>query len=334
MGKPLHRRVVPESFVQLVYEYLDARGHSPEVVLGEPWPATQGGGVAVERWAGMLDRASQHLGDPLLGLNLGQTITPRHLGVLGYVLLACHNLAAALERLERYQRLVFDVIPMTSRPGPGWVELVWDSSQFHPGRLVGENGLTVVTAFCRSMVRTPVSPLLVHFTSPGPADVRPYEDYFRCPVLFGQPEALLRVSLETLALPLKSPDAGLIAVMERHADQLLEQLPQEDAVVEQVRKATAYLLHAGEPDIEAVSAQLCCASRTLQRRLKAAGTGFREELGLVRRELADSYLRDPGLQIVDIALLLGYSEHSAFTRAYREWTGMTPQQGREKIITH
>lgn len=61
------------------------------------------------------------------------------------------------------------------------------------------------------------------------------------------------------------------------------------------------------------------------------GTSFRKELNLVRYELAKSYLIDPRLQIIDIALLLGYSEHSAFTRAYKEWSGKTPQQEREYL---
>ena len=82
-------------------------------------------------------------------------------------------------------------------------------------------------------------------------------------------------------------------------------------------------------DIETISATLHCSSRTLQRRLIQAGTSFRAELNLVRHELAVLYLRDSRLHIADIALLLGYSEHSAFTRAYREWTGRTPQEERE-----
>ena len=335
MGKPLHRRVVPEAFVQLLYEYLDAQGQSPAAVLGAPWPvapSSVGGGVDVEHWATLLQRAAQHLADPLLPLHLAQTITARHLGVLGYVLLSCDHLAAALERLERYQRLVFDVVPMTHRTGPGWLELVWDVSNYRPDRLVDETGRAVMAQFCRSLVRAPIAPLLVHFTHPASVDVAAYEGYFGCPVRFDQTEALIRISFDMLSLPLKSPDPGLIAAMERHAEQLLAQLPQEDAVVEKVRKVAARLLRDGEPDIETVAVKLDCASRTLQRRLKSVNTGFREELAVVRHQLAESYLRDPGLQIVDIALLLGYSEHSAFTRAYKKWTGMTPQQKREALV--
>ena len=69
----------------------------------------------------------------------------------------------------------------------------------------------------------------------------------------------------------------------------------------------------------------------MQRRLKGAGTSFRKELNLVRNELALSYLRDPALQITDVAMLLGYSEHSAFTRAFRRQNGTTPQRLRDRV---
>jgi AraC-like DNA-binding protein len=332
MSRPLHRGVVPETFVQLLYEYLEQRGMSPEAVLGDPWPVPQAhglGGVAIERWARLLERASGHLGDPLLGLHVGQTITPRHLGVLGYVLVACSNLGAALQRLERYQRLIFDVTPLEIRGGSGYIELVWSAEHGRHGQLVDDTGVAALVQFCRGMVRTQQPPLEVQFVNSEPDDTQPYRDFFACPVRFGRAETIVRVSLATLALPLKTADPGLIAVMERQADELLGQLPCEDAVVELARKATARLLHEGEPDIEAVAAGMQCAPRTLQRRLKAAGTGFRQELALVRRQLAEQYLRDPRLSIAEIAQLLGYSEHSAFSRSYREWTGVTPQRWRQ-----
>lgn len=331
MGSPLHRRVVPDTYVQLLFEYLQARGHSPDTVLGAPWPSPDPEGVGsvdVELWDRMLHRAAIHLADPLLSLHLGQTITSQHLGILGAVLLACENLGAALQRLERYQRLIFDVVPMSLRNGDGWFEMIWDTSQYLTGRMVEETGYSVLLQFARSLVREPIKPLQVRFAHPQPDDVGPYEAFFGCPVLFDQLEPGVRCSLDVLIMPLRSPDRPLISLLERHADSLLEKLPQQEEIVEQLRKGISHALREGEPDIEKISARLSCSSRTLQRRLLAAGTSFRAELNLVRHELAVAYLRDPRLQIVEIALLLGYSEHSAFTRAFKEWTGKAPQEVR------
>lgn len=336
MGQPLHRRIIPDTFVQMLFEYLEQQGHAPESVLGLPWPVPQAnglGGIPIEQWVSLLERASTCLHDPLLGLHLGQTITPRHIGVLGYVLLASPNLASALTRLERYQRLVYDVTPMHRRDGDGYIDLVWGDEQGRPGTLSDDTSITALMHFCRGLTQHPVYPREVHFLNPAPADVAPYREYFGCPVLFDQPETMVRVGIEALAMPLKSADPGLVALLESQADQLLEQLPQEDAFIDRVRKTTVLQLHEGEPSVETVASSLCCTSRTLQRHLRLAGTSFRQELATVRQQMADTYLQDTRLNIADIALLLGYSEHSAFTRSYRQWTGMTPQQARHNMST-
>lgn len=335
MGEPLYRHVVPKTFVQLLYDYLEAKGHAPESLLGEPFPEAEPdgiGGVDVERWQRLLERAAERLSDPLVGLHIASTVTSRHLGVLGSVLLASENMGAALQRLERYLRLVFDVMPMIVRYGEGWLEIAWDESDYETGWMVSVTGQAVLIQFCRTLVHdSEASPLHVEFKHEESAHAHAYEDFFGCPVRFGCPEVVVRFSTDLLTKPLKSRDPALLALLEQHANQLLDQLPRQEEVVVQVRKAIAGSLRDGEPDIERISGQLGCSSRTTQRRLKEAGTNFRKELNLVRHELAASYLRDPRLQIVNIAMLLGYSEHSAFTRAFREWTGKTPKEARTEF---
>lgn len=332
--KPLYRRMIPETYVQILFEYLEAQGHDPEKVLGEPWPVADAmglGGVRIEHWEYLLEVARNHLKDPFIGLHVGQTITARHLGVLGSVLLACANLGAALERFEKYQRLIFDVIPVKINIGSEYVDLSWDIEEYQTGELVDETGYTLMVQFCRDLILGKTVINEVHFIHPQPDNIQPYEEYFGCPVLFGQSIPLIRFDLEMLKLPLKSSDAALVAILDKHADQLLANLPHIEEFVEQVRKHIAYMLNQGEPDIEKLADRLHYSRRTLQRRIGEAGTSFRKELNFVRYELAKSYLKDPRLQIIEIALLLGYSEHGPFTRAYKEWSGKTPQQEREEL---
>jgi len=334
LAKPLHRRMIPETYVQLLFEYMETLGHDPEKVLGEPWPVpeTNGlGGVAIEHWENLLQIAKDYLNDPLIGLHVGQTITARHLGIIGAVLSACDNFLTVIQRFERYQRLIFDVIPANIQLLGECVELTWDTGEYETGGLVDETGRTVMVQFGRSLIRGKDSLQAVHFIHERPEDIRPYEEYFGCPVLFEQQVPLIRFGLEMLSLPLKSPDTALMTLLDKHADQQLARLPQVEEIIEQVRKQIAYLLHQGEPEIDELAERLHLSRRTLQRRLIEVGTNFRKELNLVRYELAKSYLIDPRLQIIDIALLLGYSEHSAFTRAYKEWSGKTPQQERESL---
>ena len=333
-GTPLHQRVVPETYAQLLHDYLEARDLRAEEVLGSPWPTTVADSsfLEIDVFEGLLNKAARHLCDPLLGLHLGQTVTAQHLGIVGAIILASDNVIAALDRFRRYQRLIFDATPITLAAGDGWMEMNWDISDYEPGQQVELTGNTALVSFLRSLIRGNINPLRIKFSHPpaGPADE--YERYFGCSVQFNQADPGIRFDPTLLNRPLKTPDPGLIQLLERHADERLAALPEQAEIVEQVRKAIAYSLRNGEPSIEKISKELACSSRTLQRRLGQADTSFRREVNTIRHEFAVMYLKDPHLQIVDISLLLGYSEHSAFTRAFKEFCGKTPQQVRDEIV--
>jgi AraC-like DNA-binding protein len=331
MTKALYRKVVPETYVQLLYEYLDGRGFDPEATLHRPWPKPDPsgiGGIDVDLWANMLELAQQTLASPTLALELGKTITPRHLGVLGAVLLASDNLGAALLRFEQYQRLIFDVNPMEFRFHETTIELVWDVSNYTVRPLVEQVGFAVTLHFARSISRGEIKAIQARFSGEPPADIKAFEDFFGGAVSFNQAWPGFVFDSSILSLSLRSADPSMIGMLEQHANGLLDKLPQREELVEKVRREIAKALLEGEPDIDSVSAKMNCSSRTLQRKLLSAQTNFRTEVSLVRMELAKNYLLDRRLKIVDIAMLLGYSEHSAFTRAYKEWTGVSPHEVR------
>lgn len=333
MDKRAHRRTIPESFVHLLYDYLQARDIDPQALLGHARPPVnhdRPGSFPIELWTSLLQRAAEHLHDPTLGLQLGQHITPRHAGLLGYLLIASTNLEQALQRLDRYQQLIYDVTPMQCRHGADYVDLVWGAEQGRPGNLVDETSITALVQFCRDITGQPLQPLLVQFINPAPADLTPYHGYFGCPVLFDQAETLVRVASAALAWPLRAADPALGEVMERHAEILLAKLPQEQPLIEQLRQIIAACLHLGEPSIDVIAAQLGRSARSLQRDLQSSGSSFREVLNGLRKELAHAYLQQPHLNMLDIAMLLGYTEQSAFSRSFRQWTGVAPSDYRHR----
>lgn len=335
MAEPLHRRAVPEAFTLLLFEYLEARGQDPEAVLGVPRPSAHPDPervVDIRNWEQMLIRAGEHVQDRYIGLHLGEMVTARHLGLVGHLLWSCENFGVVLQRLERYQRLIFDAIPMARREGANAIEMAWDISEFRTGPLVGETGFAVMVQFCRSVMQGDADPHSIDFAHPPPDDITPFENFFRCPVRFNCSEPIIRLSPDLLDRPLKRADPALEQVLEQHAERLLASLPTRDELISRLRKVIAAEIRQGELDIEQVSAALDTSPRTLQRRLKEGGTSFRQELNMIRNQLARSYLQDPSLQVTDIAMLLGYSEHSAFTRAFRKLNGKSPQQIRDQQL--
>lgn len=328
MTKPLHRRRIPESFVHLLYDYLESRELDATHILQVHRPDVRPdslGNFPIERWITMLEHAASYLADPTLGLKLGQTITPRHAGILGYVMLASRDLREALQRLDRYQRLVYDVTPMERRDGSCYVDLTWGDAQGRPGPLVDETAIAALVQFCRNITDHRLTPHFVHFINPRPDNLQPYTDYFGCPVKFEQPETIVRLDHADLGRPLRMADPNIIELMERHAENMLINLPHEGELIERLRKAIACCLHEGEPSIGIVASRMGRTTRTLQRELRAVESSFRDELNALRKEMALAYLRNAHLNILDIAMLLGYTEQSAFSRSFKQWTGVSPK---------
>ena len=328
--------MVPSTYVRLLYEYLERQNLDARKLLKEPPPQAADRGTGrypVARWRSLLERAAAALDDPLLGLKLGRSITPAHLGVIGYVLLACGNLGAALQRLEQYQRLVYDVNPMRYRAEGSNVVLEWGVEQGRPGSLADETAIAALVQMARELSGKSFAPEEVCFVNPAPASLKPYRDWFGCPVRFAQPHTLLRFPAKYLALPLRQPDAALLSLLERQADALMAELPDSDDLEQSVRRCIVRLSRDGEVDLERVAAELHTTPRTLHRRLEQRGRNFRGLREDTRRRLAEDYLRDPRLRLAEIAQLLGFSEQSAFSRSFRRWTGETPKRWRDALLS-
>jgi AraC-like DNA-binding protein len=127
-----------------------------------------------------------------------------------------------------------------------------------------------------------------------------------------------------LVRPVLSADPQLCAVIERHAEALLERLPSSGSVTDRARAALVEGLRSGRTEVAAVADGLRMSARTLQRRLSAEGTSYVELLDGVRRELALRYVADRTLSLSEVAFLVGFADQTTFHRAFVRWTGRTP----------
>jgi AraC-like DNA-binding protein len=114
-------------------------------------------------------------------------------------------------------------------------------------------------------------------------------------------------------------------MLEHQADAIASSGAPMDRLAFDVRRALTVRLVHGEPEIEHVARDLAMSSRTLQRRLSSAGLSYQELLDAVRRETAERHIAEARLSVSEIAYLVGYSEPAAFHRAFKRWTGVTPQ---------
>jgi AraC-like DNA-binding protein len=313
------------SYVHLLYEYLSGLGLDPIKLLG-PLPA--GHFVALPTWRSQLDLAQTLDPRPALSLRLAAGISARHFGVVGFAALACPNLFEALQRLERFHNSVYDVNPAQVELNPSGLCIEWGTARGRPGALVDETALASLVQLTRDFTGRRLDPLQVDFVNPPPPELASYLSFFGCPVLFEQPSTRLLLAAPDLALPLRKSDPALLAMLDAQAQALLQQVSQIAAPVAAFRLSLVGLIREGCPSLAALALAHHISPRSLQRRLAEQGHSFQTLLDATRRQLAEAYLRDSTLELSEIALLLGFSEQSAFTRAFGQWSGMAPAQWR------
>ncbi|MDE2078540.1 MAG: AraC family transcriptional regulator [Burkholderiales bacterium] len=322
---------VAASYVQLLYEYLQGEGLEAERLLG-PAPSLQEHFVSMPVWQAMLLKVQAIDGRPALGLRIAEKISPRHFGVVGYVALACETLADALLRLERYHASVYDANLAELHVTEHGVCVEWGVSRGKPGALVDETGIASLVQLARDLTGRYWPVREVAFVNPRPADITPYQDFFGGEVRFDQPVTRLVIDAAYLALPVRKVDPAMLADLDRQAQELLNRVSAVPAAVEAWRRALITLIREGRATLANLSAVHHTSPRSLQRRLAEHGMSFQSLLDETRFQLAKSYLLDSSLDLVEMALLLGYSEQSAFTRAFRSWTGVAPAQWRKQQL--
>jgi AraC-like DNA-binding protein len=277
--------------------------------------------------------AAEATGDEAIAMHVAEARTPGAVDVLEYAFRASPTLGDALGQVARYARVMHDRITVRLVPEGGGVRLTGAVPPAHPvNRYQTEFFLATWLRLARDTCDPDLRPLDVCFADPPPASLDEHRRFFACPLRFEQPVIGLLMAREDLDRPMRGADAALAAVLSRQLDRLLVSLPTDPPVSTRARLLVKDDLPSGSVTVGRVAGQLGMSVRTLSRRLEGEGTSFRHLLDSVRHELAVAHLRDPRMELTEIAFLLGYSESSAFHRSFRRWTGRTPVEFRRQAL--
>jgi AraC-like DNA-binding protein len=274
--------------------------------------------------------ASQLIDDPCFGLLSGEVWRPTDLHALGCSVLASRTLQTAIERIVRFNSVVDSVVRFEAALDDHHLRLTYrvtDPEIADPPALQ-DGRLAVVFGLCSQAYGEAFAPEEVSVTHPAPVCQGEYFARFRCPVHFDavQPEFVLTRAQAQAPLPASNRELAL--ANDSILSDYLRTLEHSD-VVSKVKSAIIEHLPTGTPNAELIAKDLYLSARTLHRRLSEAHTSFSETLEAVRRELARKYVTDPSLSLSEISLLLGFSEQSAFSRAFRRWYAKPPSAYRD-----
>lgn len=331
MASPMR---VTGAWVQLLTDWLDQENlPAPDLrtVLDSRSPADV---VPLPLWNALLEKAVALRPESVAPvLDIGARVQPRHVGVLGYLILTCRTLGEAMLAYQRYESLFYgrEVVEVVAEGGT--MAVCWPSAD-STGKLADSAAIAALIAFLRRLVESPPSPTRVDFVfdEPDPAAREAYQQFFDCPVRFGQSHTRVVFPLELLALPLPHSAPQMRSLLDRQARAMLLALPESDGFDRALQQAMVRLMPEAVVTLPRLASELHMSVRTLQRRLGERNMTWRELLDRTREQLARNYLSDPSLTLGDIALLLGFSEHSAFSRAWRQWTGSTPVSARKQLL--
>src|SRR5262245_16299944 len=275
--------------------------------------------------------AARVAGDEAFGLHFAEALSIGQFDVLDYVARSCATLLAAFERLARYQRLLHDNVVITlEQTGEGvWVRHRLAGDLRSVTRHAAEAVLASWVLRARQLTGAPIRPELIHFHHPQPADLREHRRILGWRMKFGCDENALLWTEEQMSLPLLSADSGLCALLDRHAEQVLARMP-VDGFLGSVRAAVAQSMRGSSPSVDEVARRLHLSRRSLQRRLAEENQSFSDIVQMLRRELALKYVGESEVALGEVAFLVGFSEPSAFSRAFRRWAGCTPLEYREQ----
>jgi AraC-like DNA-binding protein len=333
------KHTVAAHYMRLLFDYLNRKNYSIELFLQEinldkshfDQPSNRIDFQIFNQACHLLQTRFKHAN---LGITLGQLVTTGHLGPHGFALMTCSNAKEILQQNIRFSALTIDAgSNILEHKGNQYIRY-WKSN-LADGQKLGKlqdelHQASYVTLSRHLFNRSDLSPLWVSFQHSQPEDISEYEALFQCPLYFEAEHTAIGFHQDFLNLTVPSSNASIYAVMNDLRQQLLKQLGNqlEPSWLAIARKTIIESFQLGGVTLEEVARSIGFNSEELKTELNRHDMNFRSLVDDIRQNLAISYVRNPGLSLVEIAFLLGFSEQSAFQRAFKRWTGKTPKEYR------
>ena len=283
------------------------------------------------------ETAAELTGDPLLGFHVGQQMHSSYLGIVGFLTLCCENPRDLLQLHSRYGQLVgngnlpeYDITDDTVI-----LHLRFPEGRRPYPRLLVDFSLTAWLSIARWLAGPGLSPDYIETPFAEVTDYNPMRDFMRCDIHFNRPAIKVSLPRRFLDKALLHGDTSLRPVLEaeiRRRMQLVQSRQQQiDPLLARIRQMVADRLMLGAPELKTVATAAGESVRSLQRQLGCRETNYKQLVDEVRQEMAGRHIRDAGLSLVDVALMLGFSDQSTFQRAFKRWFGVSPGEYRRTV---
>ncbi|MFK8049390.1 MAG: AraC family transcriptional regulator ligand-binding domain-containing protein [Halioglobus sp.] len=265
-----------------------------------------------------------------LPLRVGATMKSDEYGAFGLAWKSAPNLRGSYTRSQRYGRVLGSAETYTlQQTDGGWFFNLEKAGDGRLGMLLSnEASMSAVDVISKEVSTADFMPLAVFFRHAPRGNTSVYESHFGAPVHFESGRDALLVSEDSIDIPNKLGDETIATFFDSHLEQELASLTNDDGLENQVRREITSVLSEGVPTLSLIASKLGLGTRTLQRRLSDGGHSFQSVVDMARKDLAQRLLRESQYTLAEVAFLTGFSEQSAFSRAFKRWAGQTPRSYR------
>jgi AraC-like DNA-binding protein len=287
--------------------------------------------IPVEKYIKLGRMAPELTHLPEIGLILGQRAIFECIGIVFHLANNCNTVRESLIHVARYSNLANEACKAGFEEGKEFAE--WSMQYLNSKYLCipliefeACQGLKIL----RSVLGQNFRPIRIKFQHAPPGYVYKYHQIFQVPLLFEQGECAIIFRKEYLNVHNLNPQPYIKEVLARRADALDKEIERNKLFQDTVRKIVMKHLESGSVNLEVIAKEMNVSSRSIYRKLKSENTSYKDLLSEVRKQLAQDYLREGSFTINDISSKLGFSESSAFHRAFKRWFGTNPGQYRQQ----
>ena len=282
----------------------------------------------------LIEHCATRTNCPHFGLLVGQRAGLAAFGFVGLLTRYSPDVGSALRSLARFMHLHVRGATVILEEDSDLAVLEYQiyESRAAGNEQVGDGATAVAFNIVRELCGDDWQPLEVRFAHRKPQNPEPFRRFFRVPLRFDAAQYAVVFSSVWLKhrLPETSPELRLL--LQQEIEKL--EIQQQDSFLEQVRSLLRTTLVTGHSSADQVAGLLAMHRRTLNRHLRAFGTSYQEVVHELRFELARQLLENSQMEIIQIASVLGYSNASSFTRAFRRWSSTTPARWRTAAINN
>ncbi len=322
-------------FIKDIIQYATSKGTEKGIFIDEEQyliPTEKPDLVNYEQIAQLLIKAVEATNDDFFGLHLGEYYTLKATEGVDNIMQLSLTVEEAFNNAVEYSRLISDSMECELLQSQDSFGVAFDLNPewaLQPKKAIRHNLEVALISAQKSLVMLTgfkYYPKELRLPYEKPKQFNEYYRAFNCVVSFNQPRAEILFDKRIKEKGIPNADVGLLAAIKQNANYQLEDLPTNDDIVTQVKRIVLKNIEGNSfPTIETVAEKLNTTPRTLQRSLKETDATYNEILLSLKMKMASRYLVDDSYKVEETAYLVGYSEVSSFTRAFKKWKGISPK---------